>query len=205
VDSLLINAVGNDAQGRKLTARFRAQRARVDGLQIARGHAMGVVDVALTSDGKPSYEIRSDVVWDHIRPDPGLRNAIAKAGTLHFGPLAQRSCVSRNTLRKIIGLAPEKCIRFFDMNLRRPLPNTAVLRDSVGFTDILKLNDVALPPDETAAEVAGMRQKHTSVGEAAVSLVVSRLYHNETGPDKNRMVTRIKGTWCNGSTAPGKR
>lgn len=65
--------------------------------------------------------------------------------------------------------------------------------------------ELDLPPDETAAEVAGMRQSHEAVGEAAVSLVVSRLYHNETGPDKNRMITRIEGTWCDGATAPGKR
>ncbi len=72
--------------------------------------------------------------------------------------------------------------------------------------------ELDLPPGKTDAatsmvgvSVAGMRQSHEAVGEAAVSLVVSRLYHNETGPDKNRMVTRIEGTWCDGATAPQRR
>lgn len=64
--------------------------------------------------------------------------------------------------------------------------------------------ELDLPPKEEVADVsiAGMRQSHEAVGEAAVSLVVSRLYHNEVGPDKNRMVTRIEGTWCDGASVP---
>lgn len=51
-------------------------------------------------------------------------------------------------------------------------------------------------------EIAGMRQSHFAVGEAAVNLVLGRLYRNETGPDKVRSVTRFEGEWCDGLSAP---
>ncbi len=144
-DCLLISAVGDDEPGRELTARFRAQGACADGIQVARTHPTGTVDVTLTPDGKPSYKIHANVAWDHIKSPPALRNTIAKASALYFGSLAQRSPVSQKTLREIADLVPATCLRFFDINLRHPLPHADILRDSLGFTDILKLNDEELP------------------------------------------------------------
>lgn len=66
--------------------------------------------------------------------------------------------------------------------------------------DDLAYVELDLSPDDHGT--AGMLQSHAAVGEAAVNLVLSRLYHNETGPDKIRSVTRFEGVWRDGASAP---
>ncbi|EIP98254.1 transcriptional regulator [Opitutaceae bacterium TAV1] len=62
--------------------------------------------------------------------------------------------------------------------------------------------ELDLPPDDTAT--AGIRQSHQTVGAEAVSLLASRLYHNDTGPVDRQMMLQISGQWKNGATAPPK-
>lgn len=61
--------------------------------------------------------------------------------------------------------------------------------------------DLDLPDIDPA--FAGIRQNHDVVGATAISLLASRLYHNETGSVGSRMTTRVEGNWYDGNSAPG--
>lgn len=61
---------------------------------------------------------------------------------------------------------------------------------------------IDLDRHEPNPAIAGIQQNHEAVGAAAISLLVSRLYHNETGPDASRTTTRIEGNWHDGASAP---
>jgi fructokinase len=81
------------------------------------GHPTGLVSVFMRN-GEPGYQIESGAAWDYI-PAPSMLNDLA--GQCHavcFGSLAQRSPVSRDTIRSFLQNAPQ-AIRLYDINLRR--------------------------------------------------------------------------------------
>ncbi|EIQ02067.1 sugar kinase, ribokinase [Opitutaceae bacterium TAV1] len=145
VDSLLVSAVGDDNLGHEMLARLRAQGVRLDGIRTDPEAPTGTVEVTLSGNGIPSYHIRRDVAWDHIVATPALGDAAASARAFCFGSLAQRSPVSHKTLRALLARVPPGCVRFFDVNLRKPHPPPEIIRTSLAHTDVLKLNHEELP------------------------------------------------------------
>jgi fructokinase len=145
LDCALVSAVGDDARGRAMLARLRAHGFPADGIQQIAGKATGAVDITLSGAGIPSYHIREDAAWDYITDTPEARASAAEAGAFYFGSLAQRSARSRETLLALLALAPRGCLRFFDVNLRRPWPSVETVRESLARADVLKLNHEELP------------------------------------------------------------
>jgi fructokinase len=80
-------------------------------------HPTGSVSVFIRN-GDPGYQIEAGAAWDHIADKPALRDLAGRCNALCFGSLAQRSPVSRETIRKFLQNAPE-AIRLYDVNLRR--------------------------------------------------------------------------------------
>jgi fructokinase len=62
-----------------------------------------------------------------------------------FGSLAQRSEPSRRAIRSLVAASRPGAIRLFDVNLRPPFVDRAVVEDSLGLANALKLNDQELP------------------------------------------------------------
>lgn len=82
-----------------------------------------------------------------------------------------------------------------------------------GLVKILKTQGVRLPEDVALAhlnvedvegalpgDVAGVRQDNAGVGANAVELLVSALYHNETGVPLHPRGVQVRGTWVPGGT-----
>jgi fructokinase len=61
-----------------------------------------------------------------------------------YGPLAQRSPVSRSTIRRFLDLTPPDCLRIFDINLRQHFYDRPVIEESLRRARILKINDEEL-------------------------------------------------------------
>jgi fructokinase len=81
------------------------------------GHPTGFVSVFM-QNGEPGYQIESGAAWDYMPARPMLKDLASQCHAVCFGSLAQRSPVSRDTIRSFLQNAPQ-AIRLYDVNLRR--------------------------------------------------------------------------------------
>ena len=87
----------------------------------------GTVQVTLTGDGIPTYEIKENVAWDNIPFTPEMEEIAKNARAVCFG-----------------SLTPDDCLRICDINLRQQFYSKEVLEDSFCICNILKINDEEL-------------------------------------------------------------
>lgn len=137
--SSVVSAVGNDALGDEILQIFKETKLAND---IARvGQPTGTVQVTLSADGIPSYEICENVAWDNIPWTDELVALAARTKAVCYGSLAQRSAVSRNTIMRFIASMDEDTERIYDINLRQHFYNLQIVEESLRCATILKLND----------------------------------------------------------------
>lgn len=139
---IIVSAVGDDDLGNDIIAQLDSHNitsniAKVD-------TPTGVVNVEVDAKGIPSYEIVEEVAWDNIPFDENLESLASQAVVVCFGSLAQRSEVSRNTIRRFIELLPQKCLKVLDVNLRQNYYDRDIIEWSLNHCNILKLNDEEL-------------------------------------------------------------
>ena len=141
-DSLAISAVGADALGDELLSKFDERGLhylipRID-------YPTGTVQVTLDAEGVPTYDIREGVAWDNIPFTPELEEVARHTRAVCFGSLAQRSSVSRDTIRRFLDATPTDCLKIFDINLRQNFYTKETLQESIKSCNILKINDEEL-------------------------------------------------------------
>ncbi len=115
--------------------------------QIARvPYATGTVGVELDPNGMPMYEIKEGVAWDNIPFTDELKQLAKKTSVVCFGSLAQRSVVTRETIRKFIDNMPkgEDIYKIFDINLRQGFYTKEIVTNSMERCNVLKINDEEL-------------------------------------------------------------
>ena len=137
-----ISAVGNDELGTETLKAFDEKQLhyimpRVD-------FPTGTVQVTLDDEGVPTYDIKTDVAWDNIPFTPEIEEAARNCQAVCFGSLAQRSSVSRDTIRRFLGSTPMSCLKIFDINLRQNFYSKEVICDSLRSCNVLKINDEEL-------------------------------------------------------------
>jgi fructokinase len=153
-----VSAVGHDFLGDEILRRIRL--AGIDGRFVSRVDApTGVVLVELDERGKPSYEIVRDVAWDRIPGDSELIEAAGGATALVYGSLAQRSPGNRRILGEL--LASSAGLKVFDVNLRSPFDDLALVRELLTLADLIKLND---------EEIQILVGEHEEIEHAAILL-----------------------------------
>ncbi|MCC8038983.1 MAG: carbohydrate kinase [Bacteroidales bacterium] len=139
-----VSAVGKDALGYEILSLVKSHSLG-DGVQLV-DFPTGTVEVLLDNKGVPSYNIIENVAWDNIQWTPRLEAIANSADAVCFGSLAQRSPVSRDTIRrfrKIVSQRPHALV-VFDMNLRQDFYSTEILEESMRDANILKINDEEL-------------------------------------------------------------
>lgn len=140
----VISAVGRDALGLELIERLRACGLDTSAIAVDDAHETGAVDVKVDADGVPTYQIRKDAAWDFI-PFTADNQALAgRARIVCYGSLAQRSAVSRETIRRLF-FKPAAALRVFDINLRQHYYCRGVIDESLHWADVLKLNEQEVP------------------------------------------------------------
>jgi fructokinase len=143
-DAYVLSSVGNDEHGRDLLAkldRFGIHRRFV---QIDPIRPTSTVSIELDDQGKPTYVIHENVAWDHIGYSPELSELAYRADVVCFGSLAQRSPVSRASIRRFLDATCDNCLRIFDINLRAHYYDVETIALSLRSADVLKLNDEEL-------------------------------------------------------------
>ncbi|MEO1571619.1 MAG: carbohydrate kinase [Bacteroidota bacterium] len=166
VDACFVSRVGDDRLGREVCRRVTQLGLAADLVQVDTGHETGFVEVDLDHDGIPSYTIVEPVAWDHIAWTDGLAAEADGASMVIFGSLAQRSPTTRATLERMLSATPT-ATAVFDINLRAPFVDRAVVERSLARADIVKLNDDELVllqawyglPDGMDASAEGLMER----------------------------------------------
>ncbi|KOH43646.1 carbohydrate kinase family protein [Sunxiuqinia dokdonensis] len=172
IDSLAISAIGNDELGRELLDVI--DQAGVNYNIGKNEYPTGTVQVTLSGDGVPQYEICEPVAWDFIPLKPEWEEKASVASAICFGSLAQRGEVSRKSIRRLIELAHPGAFKVFDINLRQQFYSEELIRESLSLCNVLKINDEEL---EVVAKFFGLSrsqddQCQTLLGQFKLELLV---------------------------------
>jgi fructokinase len=144
IDVAMVSGVGRDELGAEAIRSLESHG--VDTRAVARlDRPTGQVLVTLDAAGHPTYEIATDVAWDHIPWSAELAKLAARADAVCFGTLAQRSGTSRDTILRFVRSTRATCLKVLDINLRQAFWNQAVILESLALAHVLKLNDGELP------------------------------------------------------------
>lgn len=143
-DSRVVSAIGNDSLGYEIIDVFKEKKLkghieRVD-------YPTGTVQVSLDAQGVPCYEIKEGVAWDNLPFTEELELLAKNTHAVCFGSLAQRSKVSRATIKSFLDAMPEDDgqLKIFDINLRQEFYTKEVIRDSCRRCNVLKINEEEL-------------------------------------------------------------
>jgi len=143
-ESFVASSVGRDSLGREVLSKLDGMGFSRKYIAIDHAHPTGVVEVRLDRNGKPSYLIKQKVAWDFIRFSSELHSLARRTKAVCFGSLAQRSPVSRGTIRKFISLTHVSTLKVFDINLRQSFYNRKIIHDLLMLSNVFKLNDEEL-------------------------------------------------------------
>ena len=154
-DAYVVSCVGDDQRGKLARDFLINQGVDVTALAVDSSHETGVVRVTLDENGKPEYEMQEDVTWDNIPWKDDLARIASELDAVCFGSACQRSEVSRSTIRRFVLATPPSCLRVFDVNLCWPFYNGDIIRESLEWANVLKLNDEELPVVAAALDLEG--------------------------------------------------
>jgi len=144
-EALLISRVGADLRGEEIVRRLAEKGIPAALIQRDPERATGTVAVEISPDGQPRYTIAEDAAWDAIEATDAARRAVENAAAVCFGTLAQRAQVSRESIQRLVSLAPADAWRVLDINLRQHFHSRGVIEASLHLANALKLNDAELP------------------------------------------------------------
>jgi fructokinase len=144
-ESWLVSAVGHDARGEGARARLEAAGVHCGTVARIADRPTGVVRVTLDAAGHPVYDIAAESAWDYVPWSAAVQEVAQRADAVAFGSLAQRSPVSRATIRRAVAATRASAWRLFDVNLRQSYWDAGVLTDSLELANALKLNEEELP------------------------------------------------------------
>lgn len=134
-----LSAVGDDQLGREIISSL--EEKKLSHLIETTGYPTGTVQVTLSGAGIPQYEICENVAWDNIPFTKETENLAKNCSAVCFGSLAQRSRTSRETIRRFLQAAPVDCLKIFDINLRQHFYTQDIIEESLGISNVLKLNE----------------------------------------------------------------
>lgn len=137
-----VSAIGNDELGREIVDTFTKVGLRYQLPRVA--YPTGTVQVTLSGDGIPQYDICQSVAWDNIPYTEEIAALAPDTVAVCFGSLAQRNGVSRATIQAFLAAMPKGALRVFDINLRQAWYSKEVIEQSLQSCNVLKINDEEL-------------------------------------------------------------
>ncbi len=142
--SRVVSGVGDDKLGAELLHKFDDNGLKYQIEKLP--YATGTVQVELDPNGVPMYDIKEGVAWDNIPFNAELEELARNTRVVCFGSLAQRSVVSRDSIRRFLEAMPigDDVYKVFDINLRQGFYTREIITDSIERCNILKINDEEL-------------------------------------------------------------
>ena len=134
-----VSAIGKDVLGAEILQTLKDKNFRTYIEQV--DFPTGTVQVTLSGQGIPQYEICENVAWDNIPFTPELEMLAKNTKTVCFGSLAQRHDVSHATINRFLEAVPADALKIFDINLRQHFYTKKLIEDSLMCCNVLKIND----------------------------------------------------------------
>ena len=142
LNSCAVSAIGNDELGREIIDTLTGVGLRYQLPRVA--YPTGTVQVTLSGEGIPQYDICQGVAWDNIPYTEEIAALAPDTIAVCFGSLAQRNGVSRATIQAFLDAMPADSLRVFDINLRQNWYSKEVIEQSLQRCNVLKINDEEL-------------------------------------------------------------
>ena len=143
--SVVASRVGDDRLGQEALWYLKAHGLNIDHVQQDAEHPTGAVKIELDAKGQAEYKFVENVAWDFMEFSEDWISLARSTHAVCFGSLAQRNAASRATIKSFLCAMSSFAIGIFDVNLRPPHFSGEVLRDSVRFAKVLKLNEEEFP------------------------------------------------------------
>jgi fructokinase len=146
---LVVSSAGSDTRGDKIIKSLEERKMSSQYIGRDDRYPTGRVSVFM-KNGEPGYQIEADAAWDYIPDGPELKELAGRCSAICFGSLAQRSSVSRNTIRNFLTNAPARAILLYDVNLRQNAitGEAGYSRETIGYScraaTIIKANQSEL-------------------------------------------------------------
>ena len=140
--TIAISALGEDALAEETIEALKEHKLNY--LLPRVKYPTGTVQVTLSGDGIPAYEIMENVACDNIPYTPEMAEIARNCRAVCFGSLAQRYVTSWATIRQFLDDTPADCLKIFDINLRQQFYSKDVIEESFKRCNILKINDEEL-------------------------------------------------------------
>ena len=178
-----VSAIGDDPLGAEIMDIVTEKR--LTNLIAVTDKPTGTVQVSLDAKGVPSYNIMEDVAWDNIPFTPEMEALAARADAVCFGSLVQRMASRDSVLRFLRATRPE-CLKVFDINLRQHYYSREVIEESLGLSDILKINDEEI---RIVAGMFGLGDDDTAACRALIARYGLQLVILTRGADGSEVIT----------------
>ncbi len=141
---IVASRVGKDSLGKEILREMEKLGLDNKYIQIDQVYKTGTVEVELDDNGQPDYVIHGDVAWDYLEFNKKWERLARDTEVICFGTLAQRSRISKNTIKDFLKSSGNKTIKFLDLNIRQDFFSADLIIDSMKMADILKLNAAEL-------------------------------------------------------------
>jgi fructokinase len=142
---IVASRVGDDRLGQEALWHLKSSGLDVSRIQRDPIHPTGTVKVEVDAKGQPEYQITENVAWDFMEFSEDWISLARSTHAVCFGSLAQRSPVSRATIRAFLCALPSFAIGIFDVNLRQSYFSAEIVRDSARHAKVIKLNHEEFP------------------------------------------------------------
>lgn len=167
LEGIAVSAIGRDGDGLQIKAELEPRGLKFHLEEV--DFPTGTVQVSLSGNGIPQYDICQGVAYDNIPWTPEIEEIAKNARGVCFGSLAQRNAVSRNTIYRFLDtMSPVGTLKVFDINLRQNWFSTEVIEESLKKCNVLKLNDEEIC---TVARLLGFGQIPVKSGGSPLQLV----------------------------------
>ncbi len=142
LDTIAVSALGKDQLAEETKEALKKNNLNYLMPQV--DYPTGTVQVTLSGDGIPAYEIKENVAWDNIPYTAEISDVAKHCRAVCFGSLAQRNVTSWATIRQFLDDCPADSLKIFDINLRQQFFTKNVIEESLKRCNILKINDEEL-------------------------------------------------------------
>lgn len=140
LNGIAVSAIGDDEDGKQVLKELgsRSMKTHLETVD----YPTGTVQVTLSGNGIPQYDICLGVAYDNIPWTPAIEEIARNARAVCFGSLAQRTAVTRETIYKFLDTMPQLgTFKLFDINLRQNWYSKEVIEESLTRCNVLKIND----------------------------------------------------------------
>jgi len=192
---MVVSCIGDDELGKEILSQLGELGLDCAYIAADKTHRTGTVTVKLDANGVPDFTIHKNVAWDFIPLSPALLELAARADTVCFGSLCQRSDVSRDTVRRFLKETKSECLRIFDINIRQSYYSKDVVHAMLELSNVLKLNDDELP---LVARLLDIKGAESEILAELVARYKLRLVVLTKGAEGSRLYGKDGDSTCEG-------